>query len=190
MAQISMQDVKELRERTQAGLNDCRSALIEAEGNLDKAVELILKKGLAKSAKRAGAVATEGEVAAKVASDLRSGVIVEVNIQTDFASRNDDFRAFVQKVLEAAQSAHPGDDMANRRTGATAASRTIARPWSASSKTSRAPLGPGGVESQHRQACVHMGGRIGVLLALETGTAGPPKSSLKLAKPSRCKSRS
>ena len=62
MAQVSMQQVKELRERTQAGLNDCRSALVEADGNIDAAVEIILKKGLAKSAKRAGAVAAEGEV--------------------------------------------------------------------------------------------------------------------------------
>ena len=67
MIQVNMQQVKELRERTQAGLNDCRSALIEASGDIDKAVDIILKKGLAKSAKRAGAVATEGEVAAAVA---------------------------------------------------------------------------------------------------------------------------
>ena len=57
MAQVSMQQVKELRDRTQAGLNDCRSALMESEGDMDKAVDIILKKGLAKSAKRAGAVA-------------------------------------------------------------------------------------------------------------------------------------
>ena len=60
MAQISMQQVKELRERTQAGLNDCRSALNEAEGDMDKAIDIILKKGLAKSAKRAGGAADPG----------------------------------------------------------------------------------------------------------------------------------
>ncbi len=95
MTQVSMQQVKELRDRTQAGLNDCRGALIAAGGDMDKAVDIILKKGLAKSAKRAGAVATEGEIAASVAHDKKSGVLVEVNIQTDFAARNDDFKTFV-----------------------------------------------------------------------------------------------
>src|SRR5690606_26573837 len=100
---ISMQLVKELRDRTQAGLNDCKGALTEAEGDMEKAVEIILKKGLAKSAKRAGAVAAEGVVAAKVSADGRNGVIVEVNIQTDFAARNPDFLAFVENVVQAAE---------------------------------------------------------------------------------------
>src|SRR6187549_1858563 len=74
MTQPSMQQVKELRDRTQAGLNDCRAALVEAGGDMEKAVEVILKKGLAKSAKRAGAIATEGVVQAafkaKTGADL------------------------------------------------------------------------------------------------------------------------
>src|SRR5690606_29114909 len=102
MAQVNMQQVKELRDRTQAGLNDCRSALVEAEGDMDKAVEIILKKGLAKSAKRAGAVASEGVVVTRVAADGLSGVIVEVNIQTDFAARNPEFLAFAEGVAETA----------------------------------------------------------------------------------------
>ena len=108
MAQVTMQQVKELRERTQAGLNDCKGALVESDGDMDKAVEIILKKGLAKSAKRAGAVATEGEVAARIAADAKSGVLIEVNIQTDFAARNADFKAFVEKVLDAAAAAESG----------------------------------------------------------------------------------
>ncbi|HEY8944417.1 MAG TPA: translation elongation factor Ts, partial [Polyangiaceae bacterium] len=94
MTQVNMQQVKELRDRTQAGLNDCRAALAEAGGDMEKAVEIILKKGLAKSAKRAGAIAAEGVVIAKVAPDGASGVLVEVNIQTDFAARNAEFVAF------------------------------------------------------------------------------------------------
>src|SRR5215471_981803 len=109
--QVSMQQVKELRERTQAGLNDCRSALVEAAGDMEKAVEIILKKGLAKSAKRAGAVASEGLVAALVSDDSKSGVIVEVNIQTDFAARNDEFQQFVGKVVAAAAKAKNGADL-------------------------------------------------------------------------------
>ena len=100
MAQVNMAQVKELRERTQAGLADCRSAMVEAEGDMDKAVEIILKKGLAKSAKRAGKVAAEGIVATRVAADAKSAVIVEVNIQTDFAARNEDFMAFVERVVD------------------------------------------------------------------------------------------
>ena len=66
MAGINAQSIKELRERTQAGMSDCKSALVEAEGDMDKAIEVIIKKGLAKSAKRAAAVAAEGEVRATV----------------------------------------------------------------------------------------------------------------------------
>src|SRR5690348_4936471 len=98
MSAVSMQQVKELRDRTQAGLNDCKSALQEASGDMEKAVEIILKKGLAKSAKRAGAIATEGVVSALVGADGKAGVIVEVNIQTDFAARNGDFLAFVDQA--------------------------------------------------------------------------------------------
>src|SRR6185369_15783023 len=108
MSGINAQSIKELRERTQAGMSDCKSALVEASGDMEKAVEVILKKGLAKSAKRAGAVATEGEVRALVAADAKSGVLVEVNIQTDFAARNDKFKGFVQEVAKVAAGAKSG----------------------------------------------------------------------------------
>ena len=108
MSGINAQAIKELRERTQAGMSDCKSALQESEGDMEKAVEIILKKGLAKSAKRAGAVASEGVVVTAVTPDGKRGVIVEVNIQTDFAARNPDFLAFAEKAAEAALSAKPG----------------------------------------------------------------------------------
>jgi elongation factor Ts len=111
MAQVNMQAVKELRDRTQAGLNDCRSALIDSDGDMDKAVEIILKKGLAKSAKRAGNVAAEGVVETRVSQDHKSAIVVEVNIQTDFAARNADFLAFVGKCAEAASLAKDGADL-------------------------------------------------------------------------------
>jgi len=111
MAQVNMQLVKELRDRTQAGLNDCKAALVEAEGHLEKAVEVILKKGLAKSAKRAGAVASEGLVITSVSADGKLGAIAEVNIQTDFAARNAEFIAFAEKVVQAALKAKPGVDL-------------------------------------------------------------------------------
>jgi elongation factor Ts len=175
MSQVSMQQVKELRERTQAGLNDCRAALVEAVGDMEKAVEVILKKGLAKSAKRAGFVATEGEIAALVSADGKSGVLVEVNIQTDFAARNDDFKQFVRAAVDAAMKAKDGADLGgeqypsgqgtiedNRKAlvGKLGENITIRR-WG------RLKIdGPGKVQSY-----VHMGGKIGVLLTAHTGTA-------------------
>ncbi|HVU02744.1 MAG TPA: translation elongation factor Ts [Polyangiaceae bacterium] len=173
MSNVSMQQVKELRERTQAGLNDCKSALVEAGGDMEKAVEVILKKGLAKSAKRAGAVATEGEVLTLVSADGKRGVIVDVNIQTDFAARNEDFKKFVQGVAEAAMTAKDGADLGAEPFpgGSTSIEETrkalvgklgeniTVRRWG------RLVVdGPGKVQSY-----VHMGGKIGVLLTARVG---------------------
>ncbi len=173
MAQVSMQQVKELRDRTQAGLNDCRGALVEAEGDMDKAVEIILKKGLAKSAKRAGAVATEGTVAIRLEENAKAGVIVEVNIQTDFAARNEDFKKFVQMTLQAASSAKSGADLGSEPFpggGTVEEARAalvgklgeniVVRRWERVSID-----GAGKVHSY-----IHMGDKIGVLLAVRTAS--------------------
>lgn len=98
MANVTAQQVKSLRDRTGAGMNDCRNALLEAEGHEEKAVEIIQKKGLAKAAKKAGAIAAEGLIHSYIHSNSRIGVLVEVNCQTDFAARNDDFKSFVNDV--------------------------------------------------------------------------------------------
>jgi elongation factor Ts len=111
MAEVTAQLVKQLRDRTQAGMSDCKAALVEAGGDMEKAVELIIKKGIVKSAKRAGAVASEGEVRAVVSPDGRTGVVVEVNIQTDFAARNEQFQAFVAKAVEVAFATKDGADL-------------------------------------------------------------------------------
>jgi elongation factor Ts len=103
--------VKELRERTQAGMADCKAALVEAGGDMEKAVEVILKKGIVKAASRAGRIAAEGEVATWVAADGKRGVIVEVNCQTDFVSIGADFKGFVRAVLEVASKASQGADL-------------------------------------------------------------------------------
>lgn len=105
MADITASMVKELRDRTQAGMSDCKNALVEAGGDMEKAVEIILKKGLAKAASRAGRIAAEGEVGTWVAPDGKRGVMVEVNCQTDFVARGDDFKGFVKNVLEVASKA-------------------------------------------------------------------------------------
>jgi elongation factor Ts len=107
--------VKELRERTQAGMADCKSALVEAGGDMDKAVEVILKKGVVKAAARAGRVASEGEVATWIAPDDKRGVVVEVNSQTDFVSRGDDFKGFVKNVLGVATKSAAGTDLGTQK---------------------------------------------------------------------------
>jgi len=98
MAEVNARMVKSLRDRTGAGMMDCKNALVEAEGDEDQAVEIIQKKGLAKAAKRAGAIAAEGSVHAYIHPGARIGVLVEVNCQTDFVARNEDFQSFVEMI--------------------------------------------------------------------------------------------
>lgn len=90
--------VKELRESTGAGMMDCKKALVETDGNMDKAVEALRKKGLATAAKKAGRIASEGLVEAYIHGGGRIGVMVEVNIETDFAAKNQDFKDFCHDV--------------------------------------------------------------------------------------------
>ena len=180
MSAPTMQQVKELRERTQAGLNDCKGALTESGGDMEKAVEIILKKGLAKSVKRAGAVASEGVVVSAVSADAKRAVLVEVNIQTDFAARNTDFLAFADQVAKAALAAKPGSDLGAEKFpgGSATVEETRAalvgklgenitvRRWDSLSVD-----GAGKVQSY-----VHMGGKIGVLLAVRAGSDAVAKA--------------
>ncbi len=94
--------VKELRERTGAGMLDCKKALTETDGNIDQAIEVLREKGLAKAAKKAGRVAAEGIVASKSSDDDKTAVVVEVNSETDFVAKNEKFRTFVDQVAEQA----------------------------------------------------------------------------------------
>ena len=98
MADISASQVKSLRDRTGAGMMACRDALRETEGDEDKAIEIIQKKGLSKVAKKAGAIAGDGLVHAYIHGAGRVGVLIEVNCQTDFVARGDDFQQFVQET--------------------------------------------------------------------------------------------
>jgi len=90
--------IKELRERTGAGMADCKKALVECDADADKAIEYLRKKGLAKAAKKAGRIATEGAVVSYIHAGGRIGVLVEINCETDFVARNDDFQAFTREV--------------------------------------------------------------------------------------------
>lgn len=167
MAAITPAMIKELRERTLAGMSDCKSALVEAEGDMEKAVEVILKKGIVKAASRAGKTAAEGEVRAVV--DGKRGTIVEVNCQTDFVSRGDDFKTFVGDVLAVASKLTPGTDIGSQKYPGTSKTvdevrnekiaqsgeNMVIRRWDAVIATE-----PGGIVHSY----IHMGGKLGVLL--------------------------
>jgi elongation factor Ts len=98
MADISAKDVKALRDQTGAGMMDCKKALVEADGNLDKAVEILRVKGQAQAAKRGGRAASEGIVQSYVHATGKIGVLVEINCETDFVARNDDFQEFARDI--------------------------------------------------------------------------------------------
>jgi elongation factor Ts len=90
--------IKDLRERTGAGMADCKKALTEVSGDMDKAIDYLRAKGLAKAAKKAGREATEGSVVSYIHAGGRIGVLVEINCETDFVARNDDFQSFTRDV--------------------------------------------------------------------------------------------
>lgn len=182
MAAITPAMIKELRERTSAGMSDCKNALVEAEGDLEKAVEVILKKGLVKAASRAGKVAAEGEVATWVSPDGKKGVIVEVNCQTDFVARGDDFKSFVKNVTDVASKlgkgkdlgaeTYPGSDKTVDVTRQEAVGRIgeniVVRRWDSLEASSANAI----VHSY-----VHMGGKLAVLVAAEAPNADAAKNA-------------
>ena len=98
MAEVTATSIKDLRERTGAGMADCKKALVEVGGDMDKAIDYLRAKGLAKAAKKAGREATEGAVVSYIHGGGRIGVLVEVNCETDFVARNEDFQAFAREV--------------------------------------------------------------------------------------------
>jgi len=98
MADISAASVKELRERTGAGFMDCKNALVEADGDLDKAVALLRERGLAAAAKKSGRDAREGLVSSYIHTGGRVGVLIEVNCETDFVARTDEFQKLVRDL--------------------------------------------------------------------------------------------
>ncbi len=98
MSQVNATRVKELRERTSAGMLDCKKALEENSGDFDKAIEWLRAKGLSKAAKAAGRIAAEGLVSSYIHAGGRIGVLVEINSETDFVARNEEFQKFVADV--------------------------------------------------------------------------------------------
>jgi elongation factor Ts len=181
MANITAQMVKELRERTGAGMMDCKSVLEETGGEIEKAVDLLRKKGLAKAAKKAGRVAAEGLIGAAVSAT--KGVVVEVNSETDFVARNDLFQGLVKMIADIALTAGADVESIKRAkagsiTVAEALVDTISKVGEHMTLRRAAALsvGQGAVASYVHSSVSEGLGRMGVLVALEsTGDAGELK---------------
>lgn len=109
MAEITASMVKELREMTGAGMMECKKALTEAEGNLEAAVDVLRTRGLAAVAKKAGRATNEGTIMALVSEDATKGAVLELNCETDFVGMNEKFKAYAEKIAQAAIAANPAD---------------------------------------------------------------------------------
>lgn len=107
MAEITAGMVKELRERTGAGMMDCKNALVATGGDMEKAIDFLREKGLAAAAKKAGRIATEGVVDSYIHGGGRIGVLVEVNCETDFVAKTDEFRSFVRDIAMQVAASKP-----------------------------------------------------------------------------------
>src|SRR5258707_5436179 len=107
MADVNPALVKQLRDKTNAGMMDCKKALVESDGDLSKAEDILRKKGIASASKKASRSAKEGVVASYLALQGKVGVLVEVNCETDFVARNENFREFVKDITLHIAAAHP-----------------------------------------------------------------------------------
>ena len=106
---VTASQVKELREKTGAGMMDCKKVLTETDGDMEKAMELLRERGISKAAKKSGRIAAEGLVDAYVSEDGKLGAVVEVNSETDFVAKNEDFKTFVKDVAEQVAKENPAD---------------------------------------------------------------------------------
>lgn len=164
--------VKELRERTGAGMLDCKKMLVEANGDMEKAIELLREKGLAAAAKKAGRIAAEGLVDSYIHMGGKIGVLLEVNCETDFVAKTDDFKALVNSVAKLVVEKNPADvdelmaldcgdgtvaEMVNRAVAKIGEKITIRR-------FAR-------MEGQLVDTYIHLGGKIGVIVAAKTADA-------------------
>ena len=122
---ITAKDVAALRARTGAGMGDCKKALEEAGGNIESAIDILRKKGIAKAEKRAGRAAAEGQIVTSVSDDATVGAVIELNCETDFVARNDEFGALVAQVAQHIAA----DTSLNGVAELTPESPLLAKPW-------------------------------------------------------------
>ena len=172
MAQITAALVKELRERTGAGMMDCKKALVECEGDKDKAIDYLREKGIAKAAKKAGRIASEGVVAAAVTADGKTACIVEINSETDFVAKNENFQNLVKKIAEHIVACKPADMdalNASQMDGKTVADVMTEAVASIGEKLSLRRFEVYTTEDGQLATYIHMGGKIGVIVELSGG---------------------
>jgi elongation factor Ts len=169
---VTAQMVKDLREMTGAGMMDCKNALTETDGNIDKAIEILREKGLAKAAKKAGRIATEGLVAAAYSKDGSAASIVEVNSETDFVAKNQEFVDFVNKLAELALDIK-SDDLDGLMAAAYEGEGTVKDALNAKIAKIGENLNIRRFETHREPGVVYSGyihgnGKIGVLVGLKT----------------------
>jgi len=169
MAAISASQVKELRERTGLGMMECKKALTEAGGDIDVAIENLRKSSGLKAAKKAGRTAAEGTVVTRVAEDGSYGVMVEINSETDFVARDDNFKAFADKIADAFFAAK-SEDVAAVMSGDLETAREQLVQKIGENIGVRRSVVVDAVEGGLVGEYVH-GGRIGVLTVLKGGSA-------------------
>ena len=186
MAEITPQMVKELRVKTDAGMMDCKKALVECDGNMDEAVKYLREKGIAKAAKKADREAKEGVVATIV--EGKDGIIFEINCETDFCSKGDKFKALVAEVGAAlkASSAHTHEEALAVAINGTTIESYIAEQCAVIGENMKfrrfaryTQTGEGSITSY-----IHMGGKVGVLLQV---TCTKPETSETEAFKTLCK---
>ena len=172
MATVTAAMVKELRERTGAGMMDCKKALAETNGDMSKAADYLREKGIAKAAKKSGRIAAEGAVAAYVSADGKIGAMAEINCETDFTANNENFRALVKEITEQVAKVNPADldalnesKIGNKKVAdlVTEATATIGEKISVRRFVRYETAGK-------LTSYIHMGGKIGVLVELDGGT--------------------
>lgn len=170
---FTAKDVKALREKTGCGMMDCKKALTEADGDMDKAVDYLREQGLAKQAKKSGRIAAEGVAFAKTNADNTLGVVIEVNAETDFVAKNADFQAFVETCANTVMEQNPADVDALLACTATGSTETVDAllkekilTIGENIKIRRFVRFEGTVTSY-----IHAGGRIGVIVKFDTDVA-------------------
>ncbi|BAK44224.1 translation elongation factor Ts [Eggerthella sp. YY7918] len=181
MADITASMVKELREMTGAGMMECKKALTEAEGDMDKAVDVLRTRGLAAVAKKAGRATNEGTAMAIVSADGKAGAVIELNCETDFVGMNDTFKAYAEKIAQAALAAKPADLealMAADAEGETveAVVTDAIHTLGENIQLSRFAVVEGGAVSSY----IHGGGKIGVLVQFDVEGIDPTSDDFKV----------
>lgn len=183
MAEITVELIKTLRDKTNAGMMDCKAALSEAGGDLAEAETILRKKGIADAEKKAGRAAKEGVIASRIVDGEKTGILVEVNCETDFVAKNENFTSFVEEIIDHIAGSESVDSV----------EALLAQPFSGDADTLEEFIkakvgqlgenmglarfakfelsGEGAVASY-----IHMAGRVGVLLEVATGKAETAKS--------------